>query len=195
MSRGKDAGRAGLENAAGVSHFPTAPAAASYVVRSPCGNRGKVNDPLGFANAMAGLPFVEWRQSSTRCARFAKPISGLVYQQFLIVATALRNCPRSRKDILRNIKAEPRKSPKQSALAHAELRRKWLYMLRSVEQTNPSKEVGAAIAYRICARFEQNKKQLSPFELATDSEYACKRRAVRLPSPSPKSSLGLQSHN
>src|ERR1035437_1866181 len=60
-------------------------------LRDFIGSKRYTLDPLSLANAMAGLPFIKWRQSIKRCSQLEDKLSaGLTYEMFKELAQALR---------------------------------------------------------------------------------------------------------
>ena len=90
--------------------------------------------PLTFANAMAGLPVVRWRQSMDRCLSIKDGAThGLTYKHFLIVETVLRDSASNAEETVERMKVrllQPKKSDAKTCNALAE---NWYFLRLAIE--------------------------------------------------------------
>jgi hypothetical protein len=91
-------------------------------------------EPLNLANALAGLPYIGWRQSVKRCRPHPGPgAEGQSMQIFRTVSRIVRTCVR-RSDLVghaeRWLKSQ---KGKQKSLGVSKLREKWYYLRWSIK--------------------------------------------------------------
>jgi len=91
-------------------------------------------EPLKIANALAGLPHIGWRQSTTRCNREpARGANGKSIQVFKTIDRIVRSCVR-RSDLVGHAERWLRtQKTKKDALGISELREKWYYLRWSIK--------------------------------------------------------------
>jgi hypothetical protein len=62
--------------------------------------------PLNFAHAMAGLPYMRWRQSFKRCQRISRNITETIrYEQFKLIRRAINGLPVSFEQCQSNLRS------------------------------------------------------------------------------------------
>jgi len=113
--------------------------------------------PVTFANAMAGLPVITWRQSSSRCARFKDGASrGLTYKQFLIVKEVFKYPTASAQEAVERMKAHLLHAKGKEVEILKALAENWYYLRRAIDtiiQTVHCPE--EALPYRIFAEYQR----------------------------------------
>ena len=91
-------------------------------------------EPLHFANAMAGLPFIGWRQSHKRCSKHDPQSShGLCYRRFVIVAKIITQPASSAGEMVENMRAHLLDKATREDCAYDELRAFWYHLKCSIE--------------------------------------------------------------
>jgi hypothetical protein len=131
----------------GEAHF-----ARTELVRFRKSRRYTLN-PLNTANALAGLPFIGWRQSAKRCRKWECAMAnGLTYGMFNIIRRIVNSCP-SRNVLVRH--AEQWLRSKRSSDPHAisQLRQNWYYLRRAIESVLKSKPHPRPLPYLISAEY------------------------------------------
>jgi hypothetical protein len=117
--------------------------------------------PISLANAMAGLPYIRWRQSATRCqALYPGATPGLGYQMYLEVTRFLAEPPRNKADAVEQAKRQL--LAKKNPLPHSvqEFRDKWYYLRLAIETVYDLGSPKAALPYKVCT--EYRKRMSSP---------------------------------
>lgn len=109
--------------------------------------------PENFAGAMAGLPFMSWRQSAIRCSQNPSAGISLAYEQFKAIETALKI--EGRGDATARIYAWLA-TQKNAALAVSELKKNWYHLRRSIGAIQKTRQHPRAIPYRIIAEYQHN---------------------------------------
>ena len=96
--------------------------------------------PLNIANALAGLPYIGWRQSATRCRKHPSAgENGQSIQIFRTIEHIVRSCVR-RSDLIKHAETSLRDRKKKKSLGVTELRKKWYYLrwsIKTVLETEP----------------------------------------------------------
>lgn len=109
--------------------------------------------PLNFANAMAGLPYMGWRQSFKRCQPCERGIAeSFTYQQFKIIRSAVADCARNRKNLEECVRSYLKRGHRERD-ALAELKSNWYYLRRAIEGVGQQKMKGEELPYRIMAAY------------------------------------------
>lgn len=89
--------------------------------------------PLNFANALAGLPYIGWRQSANRCKKHPAPgLDGQSMQVFKTIDRIVRSNVR-RSDLLAHAERWLKAQKKQTSLGVSVLREKWYYLRWSIK--------------------------------------------------------------
>jgi len=90
-------------------------------------------EPLNLANALAGLPYIGWRQSIKRCQPTPAPgANGQAIQIFRAIERIVRSCVR-RSDLAGHADKFLRDKRTKKALGASELRKKWYYLRWSIK--------------------------------------------------------------
>jgi len=138
-------------------------------VRFCTSNRYRLT-PLNIANALAGLPYISWRQSVLRCKRHAAPSAeGRSMQLFNVIQRIVRSCTR-RSDLMRHAERWLRTQKGSKSQGVSELQQKWYYLrwsIKSVLEANPrvpTRELPFAIAREYWKRISRPSNVDSLFE-------------------------------
>jgi hypothetical protein len=114
-------------------------------------NRYQLN-PMNIANALAGLPYIGWRQSAKRCKKHPAPgADGRSMQVFKTIDRTVRSYVR-RSDLVGHAERWLRAQKSKKSLGVSELQEKWYYLrwsIKTVLEANPrvtTRELPFAIA-------------------------------------------------
>jgi hypothetical protein len=89
--------------------------------------------PMNMANALAGLPYIGWRQSTTRCKKHpSNRGEGQSFQIFKTIERIVRSCVR-RSNLVGHAEKWLRDKKTRNSLGVAELRKKWYYLRWSIK--------------------------------------------------------------
>jgi hypothetical protein len=117
--------------------------------------------PLNIANALAGLPYISWRQSALRCKKHAAPgAEGLSMQIFNTIQSIVRSCTR-RSDLMRHAERWLKTQKRSKSQGVSELREKWYYLRWSIKTVLdntprvPTRELPFAITSEYWKRLAQ----------------------------------------
>jgi hypothetical protein len=89
--------------------------------------------PLNLANAVAGLPYIGWRQSAARCRKHpSTQENGQSIQIFKAIEHIVRSCVR-RSDLIKHAETSLRDRKTKRSLGATELRKKWYYLRWSIK--------------------------------------------------------------
>lgn len=101
-------------------------------VRFCCSNRYRIN-PMNIANALAGLPYIGWRQSATRCKKHPSTHGeGQSIQIFRTIERIVQSCVR-RSDLAGHAEKYLRDKKTKKSLGASVLRNKWYYLRWSIK--------------------------------------------------------------
>ena len=90
-------------------------------------------EPINFANALAGLPHIGWRQSATRCKKHPSTHGhGQSIQIFKTIERIVRSCVR-RSDLAGHAEKYLRDKTTKKSLGATVLRNKWYYLRWSIK--------------------------------------------------------------
>jgi len=96
--------------------------------------------PLNLANALAGLPYIGWRQSAARCKKHpSTQENGQSIQIFQAIEQIVRSCVR-RSDLIKHAETWLSDRKTKKSLGPSELRKKWYYLrwsIKTVLETEP----------------------------------------------------------
>jgi len=135
-----------------------------------CKSRRYRLTPLHAANALAGLPFIGWRQSAKRCGRLRYPhADGYTYQTFKIFRRIVDSRPR-RGELVEHMEQWLRSHPESESHAIAELRKNWYYLRRAVQQVLKTKQLSRELPYAILREYLKRKSQPSAADLLFEEE-------------------------
>jgi len=89
--------------------------------------------PLNLANALAGLPYIGWRQSAARCRKHpSTQENGQSIQIFKAIERIVRSGVR-RSDLIKHAETWLRDRKTKKSLGPTELRKKWYYLRWSIK--------------------------------------------------------------
>jgi hypothetical protein len=109
--------------------------------------------PENFGGAMAGLPFMSWRQSAIRCSQTPYAADSVAYEQFKAVEAALKTEGRVHAAArIHTWLASQSKAP----YAVSELKKNWYYLSRAIADIEKTKQHPRRIAYCIVAKYQHN---------------------------------------
>jgi hypothetical protein len=113
--------------------------------------------PLNFANALAGLPHIHWRQSMTRRTRFEHGARhGLTYTQFLIVAKTLKHHSVSTEEATERMKTRLLKAKGNDVGLLNTLAENWYFLRSAIEAVVPgSHSPPQKLPYRIFEEYQR----------------------------------------
>lgn len=98
-----------------------------------CGSNRYRLEPMNIANALAGLPYIGWRQSATRCKKHPSTHGeGQSIQIFRTIERIVRSCVR-RSDLAGHAEKYLRDKKIKKSLGASELRKKWYYLRWSIK--------------------------------------------------------------
>jgi hypothetical protein len=123
--------------------------------------------PLKFANAMAGLPTIHWRQSMLRCQSFQDGAShGLTYRQFQIVAETLKHSPINAEEAVQRMKARLLRANGQDVKRCNALAENWHFLRCAIEIVFcNSWPPEAQLPYRIFAEYQRRYSTQGPLDI------------------------------
>jgi hypothetical protein len=112
-------------------------------------------NPLNLANAVAGLPFMAWRQSLLRCAKEESlSANGTQYVVFkairYLVSTVKRN---SIQEFVNHFHAGVPQLPSRYRLARSDLSEKWLFLERALREVYRARIHPRALPFEITKRY------------------------------------------
>ena len=147
--------------------------AQSELLKFILSGRRDLTTPLNFANAMAGLPFIGWRQSDERCSDHTpmpKSSHGIVYQRFAIVAKVVALPASSVEEVIQKMRAHLLNEATHKDFACEELRENWHYLQCAIESEYAKKTSPRAMPYRIFAEYQRRSSAPSAFDLFLKEE-------------------------
>lgn len=111
--------------------------------------------PLHFANAIAGLPHMGWRQSMRRNAHFLCPVvNGHSYHVFKAVRYLLETLnKKTEEDLVKSFREFIRRLPSRYRLPQQEFAKNWLYLERAIHQSFRTKPPRKALPFEITKRY------------------------------------------
>ena len=137
--------------------------------------------PLNFANALAGLPHIHWRQSMALCVRLGDDVyHGPTYIQFLIVAKTLKHRSACVEDSFERMKTRLLKAKGEDIGLLNMLAENWYFLRRAIETIFQGEQVPEeAFPYRVFAEYQRrtaSKRELDAVlaerEIVTTPAYA-----------------------
>lgn len=119
------------------------------------GKRKRAVTPLNLANALAGLPYMRWRQSEARCSKM--PANPFVQYPCAVVQIIERLLPRIRakrgKSLADDFRAELLKLPKKDAYPRDSICQQWRDFRMAVEEVSKSQNQSGSFPYVITSAF------------------------------------------
>lgn len=146
--------------------------------------------PLDFANAMAGLPHIHWRQSMDRCLSFQDGASnGLIYRRFQIIANVLRHPAAYAEEAIQRMNARLVEARGQDVIPLNALAEGWYFLRCAIESVfNDEHQPKEALPYRIFAEYQRRSECQSPLdnlqakkEVITTPAFVKERRRISTP--------------
>jgi hypothetical protein len=140
-----------------------------------CKSRRYSLNPLNTANALAGLPFIGWRQSAKRCRKWKCPgADGIAYQTFKIIYRIVNSCIR-RSELIRYAEQWLRSkgvSGRWNWSKHAvsELQRNWYYVRRSIQTVLKTKPRARALPYMITSEYLRKTARRTAVDMLFEEE-------------------------
>jgi hypothetical protein len=127
--------------------------------------------PINFANAMAGLPFIGWRQSSKRCTRHkCRVANSAAYQQFRIIQGVLSQARDTKRPVIEHLRAYVQQPRKQHDLAVIELRKYWYYVSEAILKIQSESIDLEYLEYRILSEYSRRIQSRSALDLLREEE-------------------------
>jgi hypothetical protein len=124
--------------------------------------------PLSISNAIAGLPFITWRQSTVRCTKI--PIAqGLTYSMFQELARAFANSPRTAAEAVKQVKAHLLRS-KGNESSVRKFRNEWYFARTAIEAVYSTKPPRAAVPYRVLAEYCRRSSTRTRYDQVMEDE-------------------------
>ncbi|MGC2119612.1 MAG: hypothetical protein WA644_11060, partial [Candidatus Acidiferrales bacterium] len=122
------------------------------------GKRKRALTPLNLANALAGLPYMRWRQSDTRCSKMpADSFAQHPYVVFRLVERLfLRVGARRGKSLAERFRAALLNLPKKENYPRDSICQQWRDFRLAVEEVLKSKHQQAFIPYAITSAYLRN---------------------------------------
>lgn len=115
------------------------------------------SSPLSFANAMAGLPALHWRQSMDRCLSFQDGAShGLTYRWFQVVADVMKHPAANPKEAIERIRARLLQAKGLDVKPLNALAENWHFLRCAIEAAfQGERQPEGALPYRIFAEYQR----------------------------------------
>ncbi len=127
-------------------------------------------NPLNTANALAGLPFIGWRQSAKRCRQWPSAnANGLAYQMFNIIRRIVDSQP-ARADLTTYARGWLGSKRSSSPNAITQLRQDWYFLRRAIESVLRSNPRAKALSYRIFAEYLRRSSARTAADLLFEEE-------------------------
>lgn len=122
------------------------------------GKRKRAITPLNLANALAGLPYMRWRQSDTRCSKMpADAYAQYPYAVFQLTERLLRRIEAKRgKSLVGAFRAELLKLPKKENYPRDSICEQWRDFRLAIEEVSQSKHQSGFIPYALTSAFLRN---------------------------------------
>jgi hypothetical protein len=113
--------------------------------------------PLTFANAMAGLPAIHWRQFMLRCLSFEKPAPcGLTYKRFSIVERVFSSPTANALEAVERMRTRLFQANGQDVGILNELAEYWYFLRRAIETVlDDTSALEEDLPYRIFAEYQR----------------------------------------
>ncbi|HEV2315358.1 MAG TPA: hypothetical protein VGR94_08645 [Candidatus Acidoferrales bacterium] len=122
------------------------------------GKRKRAMTPTNLANALAGLPYMRWRQSEARCSKMpANSFKPYPYAVFQLIKRLLRRTGAKRgKSLLGAFRAELLKLPKKENYPRDSICEQWRDFRLAIEEVSKSKHQSGFIPNAITSEFLRN---------------------------------------
>ena len=130
--------------------------------------------PLNLANAIAGLPFMGWRQSMKRSlSEQCRVANSVAFRTFRLIDAAVRSCRSEHKELALGIRDWLQRSQK-SSYELEQLRRNWYYLRQSIEFCLAQKHHPKATSFRVTAHYQKRISVRSNLDLLLEEEMQIK---------------------
>jgi hypothetical protein len=135
-----------------------------------CKSRRYTLNPLNTANALAGLPFIGWRQSAKRCRKWKSAnANGFAYQMFNIIRRIVNSCP-PRSELVGHAEQWLRSKRSPDPHAISQLRQNWYYLRGAIESVLKSKPHPRALPYLLSAEYSRKTTVRTAVDLLFEEE-------------------------
>ena len=126
--------------------------------------------PLSTANAIAGLPFITWRQSTKRCRQMKRTsVKGQTYEIFEIIQRIVNSNTR-RSQLVSHAERYLRKARSNEWDGIAELRKNWYYLNRAIRTCLDQPTRSPKLPYVIATEYWKRKNHPDAVDAAFDME-------------------------
>jgi hypothetical protein len=148
--------------------------------------------PTALANALAGLPYMGWRQSVRRCTKTRSPITnGLMYQIFKAIRYLTAAAKKTNvQALVKNFREDIPVLPSRYQLPKTELATNWLYLEPAIRQAYRTKSHREQLPFEITKRYFQRIQSQTQVDLVLAGQFklALSNRQTKgtAPSPAPK---------
>jgi hypothetical protein len=130
-------------------------------------------EPLNFANAIAGLPQIGWRQSFKRCCHLPCDVcNSTPYQVFVAVRRAVQYAPPEITSFLDRVKAWLLNPTQRRVPAALELKKNWYYLKKAIESFQEKRSDSRSLPFHITAEYQRSMRNRSSADLIIAEDYA-----------------------
>jgi hypothetical protein len=121
--------------------------------------------PLNFAQAMAGLPYISWRQSNSRCKehQIAHPY-GFEFETFQEASRALKVLPENVNEAVACVEVYLT-SKRHKNGATERLKHDWYYFRESIEKVLSKRPLTSALPFVVFAEYQRRMSSQTPYDL------------------------------
>jgi hypothetical protein len=121
--------------------------------------------PLNFAQAMAGLPYISWRRSISRCKehQIAHPY-GFEFETFQEAGRALKELPKNVNEAFARVEAYLT-SKRHRNSATERLRRDWYYFREAIETVLSNRPLRSALPFAVFAEYQRRMSSQTTYDL------------------------------
>lgn len=127
--------------------------------------------PLSLANAVAGVPFITWRRSATRCVRTATNHShGTSYEMLEHIAQAVADPPRSADSAADQVKQYLLRNSRKGGYSISKLREEFYFLRLSIETAYAQHPPRRALPYRIVAEHLRRTSAIGRYDRVMQEE-------------------------
>ena len=126
--------------------------------------------PLNLANAMAGLPYMQWRQSSKRCGKMECRIAmSSTYRLFKILYRASQGLPSSQglTNAVQNLLQNSRKID----YVAAELRKNWYHLRAAIKTVTEKRHHPGSVPFRVLTEYQRRMRSRTSVDLLLEEEH------------------------
>ncbi len=126
--------------------------------------------PLNIANALAGLPFIGWRQSAKRCKKWKSAgEKGVSFQVFEIIRRIVASSTRKH-ELVRDAELWLRSRRSSESTGMADLHKNWYYLRRSIQTELDKRTSRRNLPSAISKEYWRRKSNPSAVDLAFAEE-------------------------